>query len=339
VNRGTSYLVACCQLDLQSIDGRDRIGSRVNKMLKMIEDIIIGYRDYLPVKLIVFPEFSISSIPCNSSNDLIDKVALPADNEFIDSFVESAAKHDIVINLGTFIEKRSDNKVVFNTSITVDKSGPILSYRKLNPFIPLEPVHSPHDLEDYNDSWLPVANTEIGSLATQICYDVRFPEMSRVLGSKGAELIMVPSAFMEPWGVRPPTDVWSVALRGRAIENSVFVVGCSLASSYSNHPPFSWSGGSMIVDYEGRIVAQAAGNTEQILVAPINIDELRSFRESTNLFSPNHLRTEIYKDFYAESVFPPKSAVWRQNHDISQDSLRKLLNELKAKRQTKRSSM
>jgi len=334
-----NYLVACCQLDLQSIDGRDGIRSRVNKMLRMIEDVVIGYKDYLPVRLIVFPEFSISSIPCNSSNELIDKVALPADNEFVDSFVESAAKHNIVINLGTFIEKRSDDNAVFNTSITVDKNGPIISYRKLNPFIPLEPVHSPHDLEDYDDSWLPVADTEIGSLATQICYDARFPEMSRVLRFKGAELIMVPSAFMEPWGVRPPMDVWSVALRGRAIENSVFVVGCSLASSYSNHPPFSWTGGSMIVDYEGRIVAQAAGNTEQILVAPININELRSFRELTNLFSPNHLRTEIYKDFYAESVFPPKSAFFGQNRNVSQDSLRRLLNELKTEHKTKRSSM
>jgi hypothetical protein len=52
----------------------------------------------------------------------------------------------------------------------------ILSNRKLNPFIPLENLYIVLMIyEDYNDSWLPVANTEIGSLATQICYEVPIP--------------------------------------------------------------------------------------------------------------------------------------------------------------------
>ena len=75
-------------------------------------------------------------------------------------------------------------------------------------------------------------------------------------------------------------DWWTVVNRCRAIENLAYVVAANQAARASHYPPFSWPGGSMIVDYDGRLLAQAdPGPTEKIVVAPIDIAALRAERE------------------------------------------------------------
>jgi len=134
---------------------------------------------------------------------------------------------------------------------------------------------------------------------------------------------------MEPWGGVTPTDVWRVINRARAIENSVYIIACSLGSSYRNHPPYSWVGNSMIIDFEGRVIAQSpAGPSEQILVAPIYIKSLRTYRTTTNMFSLLHLRTEIYKDVYSKPIFPQDL---KNRQYIDQKILREKIKKLKRK--------
>jgi predicted amidohydrolase len=62
---------------------------------------------------------------------------------------------------------------------------------------------------------------------------------------------------MDPWGATPPMDWWTLFNRARAVENTVYVVAANQAASREHYPPFSWPGGSMVVDYDGRIVSQA----------------------------------------------------------------------------------
>jgi len=324
------FLAACCQCDFEIINKRKDIRKRADKMLGMIDDVVNGYSDYLPVKLITFPEFSLTPIATDNSLDLLKNIALPENNEYISEFIDKAKKYNLFINIGSFIEKTEKwQKAVFNTSLVVGPKGVILRYRKVNPFIPLEPVYSPHDLRGYNDEIFPVAQTEIGNIGIEICYDNRFPEVTRELALKGAEIILLPSAYMSPWGGVWPTDVWKVINRARAIENSVYVVACSLGSSYQNHPPYSWVGNSMIIDFEGRIIAQSpAGPSEQILVAPIYIKNLRAFRSTTEMCSLFHLRTELYRDIYNEPIYPQ---AFGNKRCIDQIVLRKRINKIRKK--------
>ena len=77
------------------------------------------------------------------------------------------------------------------------------------------------------------------------------------------------SAYMDPWGATPPMDWWTVVNRCRALENMAYVVAANQGGEPDHYPPFSWPGGSMVVDYDGRILAQAdPGPGEKIVVGP-----------------------------------------------------------------------
>ena len=166
---------------------------------------------------------------------------------------------------------------------------------------------SPHDLPGYDEPLFPVVETEIGRLGAAICYDWLFPEAIRALALAGAEVLIRVSAYMDPWGATPPLDWWTLFNRARAAENMAFVVAANQGASAAHYPPFSWPGGSMIVDYDGRILSQAdPGPGEKIVVGPIDLAALRSERNRRrghNLLS--HLRTEAYTQFYARPIFRP----------------------------------
>jgi hypothetical protein len=91
----------------------------------------------------------------------------------------------------------------------------------------------------------------------------------------------------------------------RAIENMAYVVACNQAASLKHYPPFSWPGGSMVLDYDGRVLSQAdPGPGEKIVVGPIDLAALRAERERRRghqLLA--HLRTEAYPA-YRQPIFP-----------------------------------
>jgi predicted amidohydrolase len=179
-------------------------------------------------------------------------------------------------------------------------------YRKVNPWIPWELHASPQDLEGYAEDPFPVARTRIGNLGCAICYDWIFPEAIRQLALNGAEVLIRVSAYMDPWGATPPMDWWTVVNRCRALENMAYVVAANQGASLRNYPPFSWPGGSMVVDYDGRILTQAdAGPGEKIVVAEIDIGALRAARRERLLHNPlAHLRQGLY-GAGANQGYPP----------------------------------
>ena len=122
----------------------------------------------------------------------------------------------------------------------------------MNPWLPWELHASPHDLAGYDEPLFPVVETEIGRLGAAICYDWLFPEAIRALALAGAEVLIRVSAYMDPWGASPPLDWWTLFNRARAVENFAYVVAANQGASAENFPPFSWPGGSMVVDFDGR---------------------------------------------------------------------------------------
>src|SRR5262249_51213123 len=113
---------------------------------------------------------------------------------------------------------------------------------------------------------------------------------------KGAEVLIRVSAYMDPWGATAPMDWWTVVNRCRALENTAYVVASNQAASADNYPPFSWPGGSMVVDYDGRILAQAdPGPGEKIVVAPVDIAARRAERDRRmGHHMLGHRRAEAY---------------------------------------------
>ena len=149
----------------------------------------------------------------------------------------------------------------------------------MNPWIPYEVHTSPHDLEGYDEPLFPVADTPIGRIGCAICYDWLFPEAIRQLAANGAEVLVRVSAYMDPWGATEPMNWWTIVNRCRALENMAYVVAANQGASLRHYPPYSWPGGSQIVDFDGRMLAEASpGPGERIVVAPIDITALRHER-------------------------------------------------------------
>ena len=231
---------------------------------------------------------------------------MPIPNEHTDRYVKKARERGVFIQTGTFLEvDRRWPGSVFNTTCLIGPDGILSRYRKVNPWLPWEVHASPHDLAGYNEPLFPVVETEIGRLGAAICYDWLFPEAIRALALAGAEVLIRVSAYMDPWGATPPLDWWTLFNRARAVENFAFVVAANQGASADHYPPFSWPGGSMIVDFDGRILSQAdPGPGEKIVVGPIDLAALRAERRRRrghNLLS--HLRTEAYTQLYTRPIF------------------------------------
>jgi predicted amidohydrolase len=266
-------------------------------MIEMTTQAVVGYRPLHRIGLVVFPEFAWCAPMYDRREDLLEHQALEVPNELTDRLVRCARDHGVCIQAGSLIERdRRWPDLAFNTTLLIGPDGILSRYRKVNPWIPWEVHASPADVADYRDPLFPVVDTEIGRLGVATCYDWLFPEVTRELALNGAEVLIRISAYMDPWGATPPMDWWTVVNRCRAIENLAYVVAANQGASLRNYPPFSWPGGSMIVDFDGRILAQAdPGPGEKIVIAPLDVAALRAARRERQLHNfLAHRRPDAY---------------------------------------------
>jgi formamidase len=291
------YYAAACQTAFDSPRDRGEIGDRVRRMVEIVEQTILGYEPFFPVRLLAFPEFA-HSPPCYGTvRELREHLAVELPNEHTAAYEAVARRHGCYIQSGTFLETDPAlPDAVFNTTLLIGPQGVLAKYRKVNPWLPWEVHASPHDFGVSPDEAFPVADTEIGRIGCAICYDWLFPETIRQLAFRGAEVLVRVSAYMDPWGATPPMDWWTLFNRARAAENTAFVVAANQGAEFRQYPPFSWPGGSMVVDFDGRVLAQAdPGPGEKVVVAPIDLAALREARASRRGHDMRaHLRREIH---------------------------------------------
>jgi predicted amidohydrolase len=302
------YSVAACQTDMPNPVERREMRRNTERMLSMIDSAVAGSAPFLPVRLVVFPEFAHAAPVFQTATELLEKLAVTIPNEHTELLERKAREHDIYIQSGTMLEAdpRWPGRV-FNTTCLVGPEGVLYKYRKVNTWIPYEVHTSPHDLENYEEPLFPVADTPIGKIGCAICYDWLFPEAIRQLAANVAEVLLRVSAYMDPWGATPPMDWWTTVNRCRALENTAYVVAANQGASLRHYPPYSWPGGSMVLDFDGRVLAEASpGPGERIVIAPVDISALRHERASRRGHHMlAHLRTEAYP-LYGEHRYPPK---------------------------------
>jgi predicted amidohydrolase len=176
---------------------------------------------------------------------------------------------------GSFAQRTPAGRIQ-NTSVHIGPDGEIRAiYRKIHMFDVtidgLEYRESEH--EDAGEE-IVVSHTDGGvELGMSVCYDLRFPELFRILALRGARVLVVPSAFT----LATTRDHWETLLRARAIENQAFVIA---ANQIGENAPGRHSGGrSMIVDPWGVVLAQAADGVG-VIVADLDLDRLEGVRAS-----------------------------------------------------------
>ncbi|PWU23207.1 MAG: hydrolase [Candidatus Rokuibacteriota bacterium] len=169
---------------------------------------------------------------------------------------------------GSIVERVEGDDKLRNTSVLFDPDGVRRAlYRKIHMFdVEVGGVtYSESDVEAAGDE-IVVADAEVLRLGLAICYDLRFPELFRIMAVQGAQVFTLPSAFTVPTG----RAHWEVLVRARAIENQAFVIA---AGQVGPHPPDHESyGHSMIVDAWGTVLARASDEPEQVVVADLDVD-------------------------------------------------------------------
>ncbi|HEX2702757.1 MAG TPA: carbon-nitrogen hydrolase family protein [Solirubrobacteraceae bacterium] len=176
---------------------------------------------------------------------------------------------------GSICELQSNgNERLANTAVHVSSDGAIAAtYRKIHMFDVTVDGVAYHESEHEQPGDEVVISESAGGveLGLSICYDVRFPELYRILALRGARVMLVPAAFT----LATTREHWEVLLRARAIENQAFVVA---ANQIGSHPPGRRSGGrSLIVDPWGVVLAQA-GDAITYVTADLDLARLQQVR-------------------------------------------------------------
>ena len=184
--------------------------------------------------------------------------ALRAGAEQLEGPTITAARswaHELGVNLvaGSIAEHRPGHERLFNTSVLIGPDGEIESvYRKIHMFdVDVGGVAYRESEHEQPGGEIVLAHAGDVPVGMTVCYDLRFPELYRILAVRGARVLVVPSAFTLDTG----KDHWEVLLRARAIENSAFVLA---PNQIGEAPPHYRSyGRSMILDPWGVVLATA----------------------------------------------------------------------------------
>jgi deaminated glutathione amidase len=203
------------------------------------------------------------------------KVAEPLDGAIVSRFREAAARHGMMLLLGSIHERIPDDPSrVYNTSVLIGVNGEVLaSYRKRKLFDVALPTMKIKESDSIapGDAVPPVVDTPIGKLGLTICFDLRFSDLYLDLRRRGAEIVFIPSNFTAPTGAAH----WEVLIRARAVEGQFFVV--APAQTGKHNARYTSFGHSMLVDPWGKVVATASAGPG-LVYGDINLAYLEQVR-------------------------------------------------------------
>lgn len=248
-------------------------------------------------KLVVLPEmFAIMGL---SSHDKV-KVKEPFGNGKIQSFLSDQAKNNkIWIVGGTIpIECENENKVKAASLLFNDKGECVTRYDKIHLFdvtISENEVYKESETTDPGNQLI-VQKTPFGKLGLSVCYDIRFPELFRCLFNKGAEIIIIPSAFT----VKTGEAHWELLARTRAVENFCYTIGaCQGGTHTSGRKTY---GNSIIVSPWGDTISKMDSISEGIIYATIDLNKVYEARKSIPIIDHQKIFFDTSKLFSSQPL-------------------------------------
>ncbi|MGG0386339.1 carbon-nitrogen family hydrolase [Priestia megaterium] len=195
-----------------------------------------------------------------------------------------AINHQVNIIAGSVSNKRNEN--IYNTAFAVSKTGKLLYQKDKIHLVPMLDEHHYLTGGDEVPDVFEINNIKASQI---ICYDLRFPEITRYPTSQGAKVIF----YVAQWTTRN-INHWRTLLRARAIENCVYVIACNSVGNVNNknHVGNTYAGHSMIIDPNGNIVEEGR-DQEEIITAEIHIQKVTEQQKYIPIFES--LRPDVYK--------------------------------------------
>lgn len=247
--------IALCQMKLSHGDTKENL----NKMITLIERAAEQKAD-----IICFPELSYTGYYLKSAQ--FQTLAEPADGPFIQTLCRSAGENGIHIIAG-YAESVDIPGRIYNSCVLIDNNGEVIgNVRKVN-------LWGSEKAKFREGDSFPVIRTKFGKIGLLICYDLEFPEPSRIEALKGAEIVFCPAL----WSILA-AHRWDVDLAGNALFNLMFIVG-------SNTVDDNCCGSSKIVGPDGKVRAEASKTEEELLLCDIDLDEVLEVRSRIPYFN------------------------------------------------------
>lgn len=246
---------------------------------------LIGRAAQKKAQLICFPEFQMAYSPAEQKPETLHEIAEKINGDFISALSNSAKKNkiNVVATIYEIINTNKQNQKVFDTAVIINERGKIQSvYRKIHLYDALGFKESKKLLAG-NIIEKPT-RTSVGNLGLQICYDMRFPEISRILTVNGANILVSPSAWVDGFMKQ---EHWEIMLKSRAIENGVYVIAPNqLGNIYCGH--------SMVIEPFGATLIDM-GNREGMEILDIDNSRIDTVRRTLPLLG--NRRTDVYKNY------------------------------------------
>lgn len=233
--------------------------------------------------LVMFQELSLSGFIPNhplgnhdtwlrEAMQISRKVAEPLDGPAVKQLSQIAAENDIMICAGMLEDA---GNVLHNTQVLVDAKGLLGYWRKMH--VPM------YEMPFYNGGGHPkVAETKIGRIGVNICFDSLMPESTRLLALDNVEIVLFPFAADPPPATPEGWASWAeLPLRSRCIENGVFGVACNYVGTVTcASVSQAFPGGSMAVDPRGKVMLRgdSACGEPGMIVCDLSADVLRECR-------------------------------------------------------------
>ena len=234
--------------------------------------------------LVAFPEFMMFYTNSSQTSKQLASLAETINGNFIKT-ISKAAKDNHIQVIGSFYEKSTKKDRVYDTSFVVDKSGKVIStYRKIHLYDALNFRES--DKMTPGSKISKPVKTSIGKVGMMICYDLRFPEMSRSLASSGSEVLVAPSAWVKG---EMKEEHWLTINKTRAIENGCYVIAPDQLGNI-------YCGRSIVVDPYGKILLDMK-KKQGIGYVNIELKKIKQIRKVLPLLK--NRRTDIYPNLKA----------------------------------------
>ena len=244
-------------------------------------------------RVVVLPEMIVPGYVAD--RDGLMPIAEPVDGPSVEAWTALAAQHDGYL-AGGFCEREGD--ALFNTAVVVGPDGLLLHYRKLHLFAAEKDAFAPGDLG------LPVARTPFGVVGLCICYDLRFVETARILALLGAELILVPTAWIpgfdqERWDERGMCP----QARGAVLQANLDQVFIACASQAGRRDGLEFLGSSVLADPRGRVVLGPLPKADdEIALTEIDLAAATEAQRRSDSIRPREdRRTDVYRLLVGDS--------------------------------------
>lgn len=270
--------IGLCQMMVEKTSKQDNI-KKARNMINSAAD--------QGAEIVVLPEM----FNCPYNNKHFREYGESSLNDETISMLSEVSKEKNIYLVGGSIPELYEDKV-YNSSFIFNNEGKLIDkHRKMHLFdidikngvkFKESEVLTPGDKAT-------IIDTKWEKMGVAICYDIRFPELTRIMALEGAKVVFIPAAFNMTTG---PVH-WDLSFRARALDNQIYMVGVSPARNV-NYSYVAY-GNSLVVDPWGKIVNKL-DEKEGILVQSINLDYIDEVRESLPLLK--HRRTDLYKVDY-----------------------------------------